>query len=448
MAGTGTPSARAEAAGPPIPGLVIVWSGEAPMLEAIRLPSLGIILGRELLGPRTTDDRISRQHARVRWNGTAFAITDLGSRNGTYVGGSLVSESEVTVTAPCVLRTGRTVSVLVNDVRVYEDGEVQLTADGVVGRRRAAAHEAVRRHADAGDALLLVAEPGAGVDAAVTVFHGGRGPLVEVEASRVDATASARWWAGDAERAPGAAAANGGTLVIHDLAALDAAGQAAVAAILAGGELASRGGRWPVDARVVAACDADDVETVRGAVGSGAFRDDLWRRLQHRVDIPPLRVCVEEIPHWVIARIRDVAADLTVHSTLIEACLLRPWPGNVDELRHEVRAAATLAQQSGKRTVRGEHLDAEAGMLIALGAAQTIPPSVVDTARIKRTRIRVTLEPAGVRAALEQHAGDLDRAAVALGVHRNRLRRFVHEHPDLGGLVAGDDIFRTGVIDD
>ena len=54
---------------------------------------------RSRRGPRTTDDRISRQHARVRWNGTAFAITDLGSRNGTYGGGTLVSESEVTVTS-------------------------------------------------------------------------------------------------------------------------------------------------------------------------------------------------------------------------------------------------------------------------------------------------------------------------------------------------------------
>src|SRR5688500_9866414 len=92
--------ADARAAGPPIPGVVIVWSGEGPLLQPLRLPSLGLILGRELLGPKATDDRISRQHARVRWNGTSFAITDLGSRNGTYVGGTLVSENEVTVTPP------------------------------------------------------------------------------------------------------------------------------------------------------------------------------------------------------------------------------------------------------------------------------------------------------------------------------------------------------------
>src|SRR5690349_23628387 len=131
MAGSGRSPKRTE--GPPIPGVAIVWSGETPMLQALRLPSLGLILGRELLGPKTTDDRISRQHARVRWNGHAFAITDLGSRNGTYVGGTLVSESEVTVTPPCVMRTGRTVSVLVGDVRPYEAGEVKLTPDGVVG---------------------------------------------------------------------------------------------------------------------------------------------------------------------------------------------------------------------------------------------------------------------------------------------------------------------------
>jgi transcriptional regulator of acetoin/glycerol metabolism len=442
-------------AGPPIPGLLIVWSGESPMVQALRLPSLGLILGRELLGPRATDDRISRQHARLRWNGTAFAITDLGSRNGTYVGGALLSENEVTVTAPCVLRTGRTVSVLVGDIRPFEGGEVTVTADGVVGPRRAIAHEAIRRLVvEAQDTVLLVGEPGAGVDAAVTLYHqawghDGKdpGPLVEIDAARLDEREAVRLWQGEGGAPPIAASAHGGTLVVHDLTALDAAGQAAISGILTGGEIVTREGRWPVEARLVGVCEPDDLDALRAAVAGNAFRDDLWRRLQRRVELPPLRSCCEEIPHWVVTRVREVQPDLSVHSTLIEACLLRPWPGNVDELRHEVAAAAALAQEAGKRTVRGEHLDGDAGMLIALAAGPTtLSPGLVETARLRRSRIKNPLDPAGVRGALEKHAGDLGRAAIALGVHRNRLRRFLAEHPELGALVAGDDAHRTGVI--
>jgi transcriptional regulator of acetoin/glycerol metabolism len=454
MAGNGRSPERQ--AGPPIPGVVIVWSGETPVLQALRLPSLGLILGRELLGPKTADDRISRQHARVRWNGHAFAITDLGSRNGTYVGGTLVSESEVTVTPPCVLRTGRTVSVLVADVRPYEAGDVRITPDGVVGPRRAVVHEQVRKAAakDAPPSLLIVGEPGAGVDAAVTIYHhahaGDPGTLAEVEAARLDGGGGARWWHGVGGEPPEAARAHRGTLVVHDVGQLDADGQAAVAHILQAGELVAKDGhKWPIEARVIATCDPDEVEALRNAVGAGTFRDELWRRLQTRVELPPLRTCCEEIPHWVVNRVREVVPELSVHSTLIEACLLRPWPGNVDELRHEVAHAALAARESGKRTVRGEHLELDAGMLVAMSAGPTtLAPSLIETTRLKKNRSKNALELASVQKALDEHSGDLGRTAIALGVHRNRLRRFIHDNPELAPLVSGDDQHRTAVITD
>src|SRR4051812_40406374 len=94
-----------------VPGVVVVWSGANPTVQAFRIPSGGLVLGRELL-ENTTDDRISRQHARVTWRDKRFVVTDLGSRNGTYAGGHALVDREVTVTAPSVVRTGRTVSVL------------------------------------------------------------------------------------------------------------------------------------------------------------------------------------------------------------------------------------------------------------------------------------------------------------------------------------------------
>src|SRR5512143_3761297 len=96
----------------PVPGVVVVWSGAQPTVQVFRIPAAGgLVIGRELL-VNTTDDRISRQHARILWKDRRFVVTDLGSRNGTYAGGHALIDREVTVTPPSVVRTGRTVSVL------------------------------------------------------------------------------------------------------------------------------------------------------------------------------------------------------------------------------------------------------------------------------------------------------------------------------------------------
>ncbi|MCX5740972.1 MAG: FHA domain-containing protein [Proteobacteria bacterium] len=96
--------AEASLSGMPVPGVVVVWTGAHPTVAAFRIPETGLIIGRELL-EQTTDDRISRQHARVTWRDNRFVVTDLGSRNGTYVGGHALIDREVTVTAPSVVRT-------------------------------------------------------------------------------------------------------------------------------------------------------------------------------------------------------------------------------------------------------------------------------------------------------------------------------------------------------
>ncbi|HSS01264.1 MAG TPA: hypothetical protein VLM79_29600, partial [Kofleriaceae bacterium] len=58
--------AEGPSAATPVPGAVVVWTGAAPTIQAFRIPPTGLVLGRELLDD-TTDDRISRQHARVAW---------------------------------------------------------------------------------------------------------------------------------------------------------------------------------------------------------------------------------------------------------------------------------------------------------------------------------------------------------------------------------------------
>src|SRR5215475_4159446 len=150
-----------QSAATPVPGALVIWTGAAPTIHAFRIPPGGLVLGRELLAS-TSDDRISRQHARVTWSDRRFVVTDLGSRNGTYTGGNPLVDREVTVTAPSVVRTGRTVSVLLDDIRRFEGAAIGSAYDAVVGPSTAPLWRTIEQAAQAGENLLILGEPGTG----------------------------------------------------------------------------------------------------------------------------------------------------------------------------------------------------------------------------------------------------------------------------------------------
>src|SRR4051812_7297343 len=145
----------------PAPGVVVVWSGSQPTVQVFRIPAAGVVLGRELLGA-TTDDRISRQHARILWKDRRFVVTDLGSRNGTYAGGHALIDREVTVTPPSGVRTGRTVCVLLEDVRRFEGASIDTKHDAIIGASTHPLWVQMDQAAKAGTNLVIIGEPGSG----------------------------------------------------------------------------------------------------------------------------------------------------------------------------------------------------------------------------------------------------------------------------------------------
>lgn len=59
----------------------------------IRAVSTELIIGRGPGGPGSIDDAsVSRQHARLTWDGSDTVLTDLGSKNGTFVRGVRISQ--------------------------------------------------------------------------------------------------------------------------------------------------------------------------------------------------------------------------------------------------------------------------------------------------------------------------------------------------------------------
>ena len=346
----------------PVPGVVIVWTGANPVVLAFRIPAEGLILGREIL-ETTTDDRISRQHARVSYREHRFIVTDLGSRNGTYAGGHALVDREVTVTPPSVVRTGRTVSVLLADVRRFEGAQITSQHDAIVGASTAPLWVELERAALAGTNVLLLGEPGSGKGRMARGYARIR--------NRHEAVFNPTIQAVPLERVAGP---NVETLILEQVGKLGAQNLATLVKLL--------------DAR-------PNLRVVTTAVMQPenlGIPTEVARRLAGQtIHVPPLRDRPDEMAFLVHDAVRGSEPGLQIHSTLIEACLLRPWPGNSRELVAEVsRTAHTVASQ-GKNNIRGEDLDNDAGHLMV--GAPTINAAVQPTAVSKQKRRRNTSRP-------------------------------------------------------
>ncbi|HEY4243725.1 MAG TPA: FHA domain-containing protein [Kofleriaceae bacterium] len=343
------------------PGVVVVWSGATPTVQAFRVPPAGLIIGRELV-ESTTDDRISRQHARVVWRDRRFVVTDLGSRNGTYAGGHALVDREVTVTAPSVVRTGRTVSVLLEDVRLFEGATIGRRGDAIVGASTARLWHEVDAAAQAGVSLVVVGEPGAGKSLLARGYARARNRPEVVYNPTIQAV--------PLERVMERAGPEVETLLLAQV-----------------GKMGSR--NMDVLGRILAERpQLRVVTTATTTLEHLGVPAPIARVLTGRsLTLPPLRDRPDEMAFLVADAVRAAEPALQIHSTLLEACLLRPWPGNARELLAEVsRCAHTVASQ-GKNNVRGEDLDNDAGHLM-IGAptlnAAAQPTSVGTPSRKKK----------------------------------------------------------------
>ncbi len=346
----------------PVPGVVVVWTGAQPTIQVFRAPAAGLVIGRELL-QQTSDDRISRQHARVVWKDKRFVVTDLGSRNGTYAGGHALIDREVTVTPPSVVRTGRTVSVLLEDVRRFEGASIETRHDAIVGASTHPLWLQVEQLAQAGTNLLILGEPGSGKGRMARGYARVR--------ERPEAVFNPTIQAVPLERIAGP---NIETLILEQVGKLGAANQATLAKLL--------------DTRP----NLRIVTTAVMPLEHLGLPPEIAKRLaQATVHLPALRDRPDEMAFLVHDAVKQSEPGLQIHSTLIEACLLRPWPGNSRELVSEVsRAAHTVASQ-GKNNIRGEDLDNDAGHLMV--GAPTLNAAVTPTAVGKQRKKRPSTRP-------------------------------------------------------
>jgi len=142
--------------------------------------------------------------------------------------------------------------------------------------------------------------------------------------------------------------AHDGTLFLDEVGDMPLEAQARLLRALQEGEFERVGGESPirVDVRVVAATNQD----LQRAVATGAFREDLFYRLQvFPIHIPPLRDRVEDIVplarHFALRaaeRLKKPVRRITRESQ--REMERYSWPGNVRELEHMIERAVILAK--------------------------------------------------------------------------------------------------------
>ncbi|APR78306.1 Response regulator of zinc sigma-54-dependent two-component system [Minicystis rosea] len=225
--------------------------------------------------------------------------------------------------------------------------------------------------------------------------------------------------------------ADGGTLFLDEVGELDAPIQAKLLTALEEGWVRRVGGARPrrVEVRIIAATNAD-VET---AVTRGSLRADLYYRLNVvRLDLPPLRHRIEELPELCAHLLDQLTGGrgATLADGELAALAAHDWPGNTRELRNVLERALVLQGPGPLRP----------SVLLARRAPESAPP-IDDGALVRTDTARVPpprgddgivplaeLERRHVLAALESSRGNRAHAARALGVSVATLRRKLREY--------------------
>jgi transcriptional regulator with PAS, ATPase and Fis domain len=414
-----------------MPAIVMIATGTQPAALAIPPPAeLGRRIAAGEVSHEVADERMSRDHAVVTWERGMWRIRDLDSRNGTFVDGERIS-GEVRRGGDPILRLGHTLFLLLADGRGHPAPE----GEHVVGPELARAYDQVRRHAGS-DTLLVHGESGSGKELAARLYHdaGPRraGPFVAVNCAAIPEGVAERLLFGAKKGAFSGAIealghfqmASGGTLFLDEIADLDAAVQAKLLRAVETREVVPVGATTgtPLELGIVAASHRE----LRAAIAERRFRDDLYYRLARvTVHLPPLRERKVDLARLVQREVATAEGALSPHPKLIEACCLRPWPGNIRELRAAVRRAAAAALAAGRDVVRADDLAATDGLPVGSPTADTAVDRPLTPAELGKD---------AVVAALARANGVVSVAARNLGLHRTQLYRLMVKHG-----IARDD---------
>jgi transcriptional regulator with GAF, ATPase, and Fis domain len=225
--------------------------------------------------------------------------------------------------------------------------------------------------------------------------------------------------------------AHGGTLLLDEIGDLDPALQPKLLRVLQRSEVRRIGAEssMPVDVRILAATRRDlDREVV-----AGRFRDDLFHRLSvARLELPPLRRRRGDIA--ILARF--FCQELGGGEDALPRPLLAqwedsPWPGNVRELRNAVARRLTLGDLAPVYEAPAAPGRGPAAAPLAHAPASGLDRFLTTELPFSEARRRLIteFEQRYIAAVLEQHGGNVTRAAAASRLGRRYFQQLRARKP-------------------
>ena len=214
--------------------------------------------------------------------------------------------------------------------------------------------------------------------------------------------------------------ASGGTLLLDEIGEVTPRMQVKLLNVLQERTFQRVGGtaRLPVQARVLAATNADLKESVR----DGSFREDLYYRLNVvEIQIPTLRSRREDLP-LLVDRLMDVISEEyglerpAVGRESMDVLLRHDYPGNVRELKNVLARAMVMSSGGGigMADLPPELGRAESGSEADQGLDLSTGTSLPDRL--------AALERSLITQALEAEDGVKTRSAALLGISERHLR--------------------------
>jgi DNA-binding NtrC family response regulator len=402
--------------------------------------TVGTMTGNSLV---LTDGTISRHHMVIELTPRGHRLRDVGSLNGTFVGGFRVETAYLTHGAVITVGRTRVVFELMAD-EVRHALSRQRSFGAALGQSPAMRRifATLPRIAATDATVLLEGETGTGKGLIAEEIHRvslrSAGPFVVVDCGAIPPALIESELFGHergafsgavATRVGAFEAAHGGTVFLDEVGELPVDMQPKLLRALDRRVITRVGSNQPLplDVRVIAATNRD----LRQEMNRGRFRADLYYRLAIvSLRLPSLSERPEDIALLAEHFWEHYAGPgRRAPRELLTALTRREWPGNVRELRNAVARAVFLEEPSAESAAIAAEPEASAASLTIENALDFQPGA--SFRRVKEA-VMARWERVYLRELLHRHGGNLSRAARAAAMDRNHLRDLLERH----GLLA------------
>ncbi len=408
-------------------------------------PTLSLGKGDEV-DVKLSDPTISRRHLEFTASLDGLLVRDLGSRNGTWLGGCKLTEGKLVQDA--TLTFGQTaLRVRLADGALDIELSEQTRFGDAIGASLAmrGAFAVLARAAKTELTVLLEGESGCGKEALAHAVHmestRAEQPFVTVDCASIPENLIESELFGHERgaftgamqaRAGAFESAQGGTIFLDELGELPLSQQAKLLRVLEAREVKRVGGTKmiPIDVRVIAATN----RRLRESVRRKEFREDLYYRIAVlKVAIAPLRDRREDIPALALHFLRCIRGpDAQLPADLMQLLLAHSWPGNVRELRNVIERWTTF--ESANPKLLFEALPAGGATL----ASGSVDLAMLPYHEAKR-RTLDAFEQMYFTRVLARAGGVVARAAALAQVPRPSFHRMVSRTKGGGAATVEED---------